>query len=253
MATATHSHPRTAKDALAAYLAQAGPINWNGGQRLTLSAGVTAQCSALDKGQIYALFFYNSAANDNNATVTVTWSNSQPPVNVTVPGTTGGQGLASLFLVSGDDTTTVSASISTSQPNAFVDTWIGSVRMPTNTTGLTNLPLPINGVPQPFYGYRRYYAVPPSAWQQLIIQSKITQFISVQFQENFATVNIVNATSQAPQLVTAVGTAQKQFAINTVQNQTLSVFLQGNGTQWVWMNADSQQDSQFATISLQPV
>jgi hypothetical protein len=48
------------------------------------------------------------------------------------------------------------------QPNAQVQCWIGSVRMPTNTAGLNNQPLPDNGTTLPFAQYDRYYAVPPS-------------------------------------------------------------------------------------------
>lgn len=62
----------------------AAQINWNGGQRITLTAGDTATCTALSPGQLYGIFIYNSAQNDNNSTVSVNWSNSQPPVPITV-------------------------------------------------------------------------------------------------------------------------------------------------------------------------
>jgi hypothetical protein len=87
-------------------------IDWNGGQLIALNPGDTATCAGgLNTGQIYAIFLYNSAGNDANAPVNVVWSNSQPPVPVTVPGTTANQGLAALCFVSGDDTNTVSISL----------------------------------------------------------------------------------------------------------------------------------------------
>lgn len=227
-------------------------INWDGGQRLTLQNGQTATCKALHAGQLYCLFLYNSAGADKNIPVTVVWSNSQPPQLVTVPGTTADQGLATLVFVSGNDTNSVSVSI-TNTLNASIDCWIGSVEMPTNTSGLQNAPLPNNGVPQPFTKYRRYYAVVPASWHQLTIESDIQQFISVQFSESFATVYIVNPTQTPTQNVVALGSTSDQYKIVTPsgQPQLLTYSFQGNGTQLVWLDADSQQDSLNATLKLQ--
>jgi hypothetical protein len=242
--------------------------NWDGGQLSTLSAGTTLSCDSLNRGQIYGIFFYNAAENDTSARVLVTWSNStqNPPVPVTVPGTTLGQGLAAVALVSGNDTGSVSVSMSSDQGNAQVQCWIGSVGTPTNTTGINNSQMPLNGQPQPFSKYDRYFAVPPSEWCTLTINSPdITQFISLQFQENYATVYIVNPTQSGtdshifpitPSIIegpVSKGTYSIVTPPASQPAQTLSVSLQGDGTQWVWMNADSPQDSSSATISLQPL
>ena len=233
-----------------------GAINWNGGQRITLRAGQTATCTTLNPGQIYAVFMYNSTQNDTNGTVNIVWSNSQPPVSVTVPGTTANAGLASLAFVSGTDTQTVSVSLGTNAGIAQIDLWLGSVSMPIDTSGLNNQQLPINGQPQEFNKYTRYFAVPPSSWQQLTIVSVITQFISVQFTSAKAAVYVVNETSNGllPGQVVSMGptaSASGNVTINAVTIQSIQGNLQGDGAQWVWMNADSQQDSQEATISLQ--
>ena len=156
-------------------------INWNGGQKIMLQEGSIAIANGvLQQGQLYAIFLYNSSLADHNVNVSIFWSNSQPPAIVSVPGTTANQGPASVVLVSGNDTNTVSVSI-TNTPNSSIDCWLGSVGMPTDTSGLNNQRLPSNGVEQPFAGYDRYYAVPPPTWQQLTIGSNIAQFISVQF------------------------------------------------------------------------
>src|SRR3954453_16538311 len=131
--------------------------NWDGGQVSNLASNQTLTCTTLSQGQLYGLFLYNAAGNDNNATVFVTVGN-QAPKPVTIPGTTGGQGLASIVLVSGNDSTTVSVAM-LNQPNAQVQCWIGSVRMPTNTAGLNNQSLPANGSIHPFAQHDRYYAV----------------------------------------------------------------------------------------------
>ena len=41
------------------------------------------------------------------------------------------------------------------------------------------------------------------------------------------------------------------ITITTSQIQSITENLQGDGSQWVWMDADSQQNSQSATIALQ--
>lgn len=231
-------------------------INWNGGQRITLRAGDTATCTTLSPGQLYAIFVYNSAQNETIARVNVVWSNSQPPVSITVPGTTDNAGLASVGFVSGTDTQTVAVSLPSNAGIAQVEIWMGSVSMPIDTSGLNNQPLPADGNPYPFAKYTRYYAVPPSSWYQLTIVSVITQFIAVQFRSQKAIVFVVNETSNGllPGQVTNMGptaSAAGAVTIMAVTIQSIQSNLQGDGSQWVWMDADSQQNSEKATISLQ--
>lgn len=228
-------------------------INWNGGQRITLYAGQTARCVSLSYGQLYGIFMYNSAQNQTTATVNVVWTNSQPPQPVTVPGTTANAGLGSVLFVSGADTQTLSISLPTNAGLAQVDIWLGSVSMPTDTSGLNNQQLPINGEPQSFDKYTRYYTAPPSSWQQLVIRSPVQQFIAVQFREANAVVYVV---SEGPNgllngQVTGVGAAATAFKTVETSQQSVTSNLFGDGSQWIWMNADSQQDSDGTTISLQ--
>jgi hypothetical protein len=227
-------------------------IDWNGGQVVTLKQGDTATCSGgLNPGQLYALFFYNSAGNDANAPVNVVWSNSSPPVKVTVPGTTANQGLAALCFVSGDDTNTVSISLGQTSQGAQVTAFIGSVKMPVNTSGINNVALPLDGKFHSFTAFTRYYAVPASHWYDGTLQSNINQFISVQFKESAATVNIVNKLVDPSNVIKYAGTCQPQVTINAVAGQTYEWSLQGNGSQIVWINADSCQNSQTASIAVQ--
>ena len=228
-------------------------INWNGGQLINLKAGDTATCAGgLNPDQIYAIFLYNSANNDANAPVNVVWSNSQPPVLVTVPGTTANQGLAALCFVSGDDTNTVSISLGQSAPGTQVQAFLGSVKMPVDTSGINNVGLPLDGQNHAFQAFTRFYAVPQSHWYSGQIQSNINQFISVQFKEASAVVNIVNQLVDPSNVVKYAGPSSKDaVTINPSSSQTLTWNFQGNGTQLVWMNADSVQNSQTATISVQ--
>jgi len=237
----------TPDDVLKSY----GAINWNGGQLITLNGGDTATCQNLNAGQLYALFFYNSAGNDTDAPVRVVWSQSSPPVAVTVPGTTANQGLAALCFVSGDDTNTVSASLTSGQPGVQVQAFIGSVKMPVDTSGISNQQLPLDGKPHSFTKFTRYYAVPKSTWYSGYIQSNINQFISVQFKENAADVYIVNCTMDPANVVKFAGNTQPLVRVQQIKNQQISFDLQGNGRQIVWINADSIQNSQNAVISVQ--
>jgi methylmalonyl-CoA mutase N-terminal domain/subunit len=228
--------------------------NWDQGQVSTLKQGQTLTCTTLAGGQIYGIILYNNQGNDQNATVNVVTSNSTQPVSVTVPGTTGNAGLASVVLVSGTDTSTVSISITASSAAPSVLAWLGSVSMPINTQGLTNLKLQSNGQKQPFAQCYRYFTVPASSWQALTITSSITQFVSIQFQENFATVYICNPGPNAAAAVTPIGPSvvgKYTTVLGTTPPQTISTNLFGNGTQWVWMSADSSQNSSAATIALQ--
>ena len=231
-------------------------INWNGGQRITLRAGDTATCMNLNPGQLYAVFMYNSTQNDTNGKVFVNWSNSSPPVAVTIPGTTANAGLSSLAFVSGNDTQTISVSLPTDAGIAQIDLWLGSVSMPIDTSGINNAPLPIDGNPQDFSKYDRYYCVPPSSWNQVTIRSDQTAFISVQFTESLAVVNINREPPPGllpAQIVTCGPTASAPGTIsrNSTGNNSIQYSIFGNGNQYVWMNAASDQDSETATISLQ--
>ena len=227
-------------------------VAWNDGRLINLKGGDTATCAGgLNPGQLYSLFFYNSAGNDADAVVNVVWSNSQPPVPVVVPGTTGNQGLSALCFVSGDDTNTVSASLSSSASGVQVQAFIGSVKMPTNTAGIQNKQMPLDGQAHQFDKFTRYYAVLASHWYQAYLRSNINQFISVQFKENSAVVNIVNQVSEPGNVVKYAGNTKDLVKINSVTTQTLPWTLQGNGRQIVWINADSCQNAQTAEISMQ--
>lgn len=225
--------------------------NWNDGKLITLKPGDTATCTDLNSGQLYGLVFYNSASADTSTTVSVIWSNSQPPAIVQIPGTTGNQGLGSVLFVNGSDTTTISAAVLQNNPGAQIECYIASVKMPTNTAGINNLALPSDGQAHSFNKFTRYYSVIASHWYQAQLQSNINQFTAIQFSEQHATVTVVNQVVDPSILVTAVGMAQKQYTIAAVPYQNYSWSLQGNGQQMVFVNASSAQDSAAATISLQ--
>jgi hypothetical protein len=228
-------------------------IEWNDGRLITMKGGDTATCKGnLNAGQIYALFFYNSANNQADAPVNVVWSNSQPPVSVTVPGTTANQGLASLLFVSGSDTNTISASLSAKDPGVQIQAFIGSVKMPVNTHGINNWQLPADGEPHAFDKFTRYFTVPASHWYEGTISSDVNQFITVQFQEKKAVVNVVNQLSDPNLNIYYAGKlAQPAVEVNSSTHQYINWPLQGNGGQFVWINADSVLNSKGSTIALQ--
>jgi hypothetical protein len=219
-----------------------------------MNPGDTATCAGgLNSGQLYGLFFYNSAGADSDAIINVVWSNSHAPAQIVVPGTTANQGLASVLFVSGNDTSTVSAAMLDNQPGTQVQCFIGSVKMPTGP-GLNNQQLSTDGATNPFQAFTRFYCVPQSHWYAGTITSNINQFITVQFSEHAATVLVINAmqkydTQNPPPTVHAVGSAS--FQVSSTTRQSLSWSMQGNGGQMVWINADSIQNSQTASISLQ--
>lgn len=227
-------------------------INWNDGRLIELEQGDTASClGGLNAGQIYALFFYNAAQNEAATNVQVVWSNSQAPVSVSVPGTTQKQGLAALCFVSGNDTSTISAAVNQAQPGAKIQAFIGSVKMPINTAGITNRQLPLDGHVYPFQHFTRFYTVPQSHWYSGQITSDINQFTSVQFTESKARVSIVNKLVDPSNVIKFAGNCEQDVTIEAVDHQTLAWNFQGNGSQTVWINADSIQNSKSATIAVQ--
>lgn len=229
-------------------------INWNNGQLITLGQGDTATCTGgLNQGQIYGLFFYNSAGRDSDTSVTITGSNSLPPIKVTVPGITSNQGLAAICFVSGDDTTTIAASVLPDQTGASITAFIGSVKMPMDPTGMSNLPLQLDGKTYAFNKFTRYYAVPASHWYAATISSNINMFVCVEFMEDNARVLGVNASADGINNVVAYygPSAPGCVKVETNPYQSQQWYLQGNGRQTVWINADSVQNSQTASISVQ--
>lgn len=227
-------------------------IDWTQGQLVNLKPGDTAASTgSLNQGQLYCLFFYNVAGNDAGANVSVVWSNSEPPVLVHVPGTTGNQGLAALCFVNGDQTNSVSAAVLQNQPGVQLQAFIGSVKMPVNTSGINNVPLPLDGQNHAFTKFTRYYAVPASHWYAGQVRSDVNQFISVQFAEQRAAVNVVNSLVDPGTQIFYAGNSQSFVTTKISKTQTISWSLQGNGQQLVWINADSIQNSQNAAISVQ--
>ncbi|AXT60896.1 hypothetical protein D1816_11240 [Aquimarina sp. AD10] len=227
-------------------------INWNNGRLIELGEGDTATSNgSLNNGQLYCLFFYNAAGNDASTTLQVVWSNSQPPVSVTVPGTTMNQGLAALCFIDGSQTNTVSIAITNGNQGAKIQAFIGSVKMPIDTNGINNKKLPLNGENQSFEKFTRFYAVPESHWYSGQIQSNINQFTAVQFAERSAEVIIVNKLVNPDTVIKYAGDAKDFVTITTSDTQTSPFNLQGNGQQLVWINADSTQNSNQAYISVQ--
>jgi hypothetical protein len=140
-----------------------------------------AQCQRCIVPRLRKLVVGTAAdGNDANAPVNVVWSNSQPPVPVMVPGTTANQGLAALCFVSGDDTNTVSISLGQSSSGTQVQAFLGSVKMPVNTSGIQNVALPLDGQNHSFHAFTRFFAVPQSHWYSGQLQSDIIHFGTVQ-------------------------------------------------------------------------
>ena len=225
-------------------------VDWTNGQLVKLGPGDTARCNGgLNPGQIYALFFYNTATADATANVTVDAGNGIDPVSFDVGGTTSQQGPASLCFVWGDDTNTVSASVK-NDSGVSLAAFIGSVKMPVDTAGINNQPLAADGQYHPFDKFTRYYIVPEAHKYKLSIKSNINQFISVQFVSKKAAVYLVNSAGD-PGAVNYVGQSNKYVEVTPYPGHILEKFITGTGAQFVWINADSCQDATDAAIALQ--
>jgi hypothetical protein len=229
-------------------------FNWNDGSLIVLSAGQTAKCENLVKGQLYAILIYNTSQTDVDAVVTVVWSNNVPPSKITVRGTTGTGSSANFVFVSGSDTDFISISLGPSSA-ASITACVLSTTMPLNTTGINNAALTNDGLFYPFEKYDRYYTEPSTGWRSVTIESSLNQFICLQMLESAATIVLVNfGAGLADGQVKTFGPTAGQAGtvnINNFPYQTYSVDIQGNGEAWVFMNGDSQQNSKDAQIALQ--
>lgn len=119
-------------------------------------------------------------------------------------------------------------------------------------SGINNQQLPLDGNQHDFNKFTRYYAVPASHWYSGQIQSDINQFICVQFKEYQAVVYIVNQLVDPSTVIKYAGNSKDLVTVQSSTTQSISFNFQGNaGQQYVWMNADSVQNSGDASIVVQ--
>lgn len=233
--------------------------NWDDGRLVTVTPGSTYTCTNVQNAAT-GIFLYNASNTDHDISLWVTTANVAAPVKVTVPGTTGQQGLATIVAVNGSVTGTVSVSMDATQPsNSQVQAFLGSTAFPINTAGITNTSLPTNGSTQSFQKFTRFYDVPASTWYSLTLTSNVTQFLCAQFAGSASGFTVYclnpgpNAAASVVQADPNNPVAVKFVVPTSGQEQKLQQNLFGNGQQYVWINADSIQNSQSATISLQQI
>ncbi|GAA4892934.1 hypothetical protein GCM10023333_27740 [Ferrimonas pelagia] len=235
---------------------EAGIIGWDDGRLLELNYGQTATCTSLKQGQLYAVIIYNASASDHDIPISLVWSNSQLPENMTIPGTKNAQGPASVVLVSGNDTATVSISISTAS-NATVQMWILSVSMPSTPRQNLDYRQVKEGVELPLLKAKNYFAVAKSNWHQVTIENKYNQAFILQIQNHQAIIYIINPTKNPQVNVIPVGTVKegKHYQIKRPnkleQPQRLQILYQGNGSQVIWTSLSSEQNSKHTKLILQ--
>lgn len=222
---------------------------------MTLQGGQSARCAALTKGELYVALLYNVSPNDQNADVIVVWSNDIPPAHVTLPGTAAGQGTAAMVFVSGTDTDFLTLSLGATS-TAMVEAVLVSTTMPTNTTGLVDAVLPADGQMHAFPKHTRFHAVPPTGWSQLTIEDVNSQFLSFQILRDKAIVRVLNlATGLYDGQLRIFGDTASAKGVVETQEISYQSFVDpavhGDGQTWVWMSADSTQNSINAKIGLQ--
>jgi hypothetical protein len=245
---------------MATFISAASAGNWDDGRLVTLTVNPGSNsyvCNTIQNAAT-ALFLYNSANTDHDTLVTVVTSNQVQPVIVTVPGTTGNQGLATIVLINGSTTNSVTLSMTIGQPaDSQIQAFLGSVAFPINTAGINNIALPENGAVQNFNKFTRFYDVPASTWYQLALTSNVTQFFCTQFGQGGGVVNIYclnpgpNPVASVVQADAANPVPYKLILPTSGVPQKIVTSIFGNGLQMVWINADSVNNSQSATIALQ--
>ncbi|WP_332400423.1 hypothetical protein [Vibrio metschnikovii] len=231
-------------------------INWDDGRLIELEAGQTASCTSLVSGQMYCVVVYNLSQHDRNVELTVTWSNQQPPATLIVPGTTAGEGNASLILISGSDTSTISISI-TQGNGGKLECWLVSTSMPTNFLGLESKELPVDGGTHHLPKQLIYHSIMNNGWYQLTIVNKRTQSFVIQVSSQQLIIFVVNPVEHPNLNFLALGSVQEgkqyllQMPTSGEQPQYSKALIQGRGEQLIWFGASSHQDLENTIISLQ--
>jgi hypothetical protein len=234
--------------------------NWDDGRLVSLTP-VSPQNSYLCtniQNAATAMFLYNASGNDHDILVNVKTSNMVAPATVRVPGTTGNQGLATIVAINGTTTTDASLTMNPGQPSGtIVQAFLASLAFPMGGS-IPNQQLPDNGALQRFGKFCRFYNALASTWYSLTLQSNVYQFMCAQFGpgQNAMTIYCLNPGPNAASNVVQAdpqNPVKVQFITpdpSTPQQQIVRSIFGNGGQQLVWINADSIQDSQNATVAL---
>ena len=234
--------------------------NWNDGGCviLTPNPGSNSYSCADLKGCVTALVMYNVSNADHDISVVIGTNCPTPPQTVTVPGTTGGQGLATIVVINGAVISAVTLSMNASQNgDSKIKAFLASLALP--QSGITNTQLPADGRQNPFPQFTRFFYYLACAWYGLILKNTATQFLCAQFGPDPADMTLycvnpgpdarlekyivqLDAANPGPvRFVTPSPSGSKQILLQDIPCQ--------NGKQLVWVNVDSASDSQNALIS----
>jgi hypothetical protein len=231
-------------------------INWDDGRLIELEEGQTASCTSLVPGQMYCVVVYNISEHDRNVELRTTWSNQQPPATLIVPGTTAGEGNASLILVSGSDTSTIAISI-TQGNGGKLECWLISTSMPTNVQGLERKELPTDGAAHHMPKRLLYQSVLNSGWYHLTIINKQMQSFVIQVSTQQLIIFVINPLEHPNINLLALGSVEEgkqyllQMPVSGKQPQHSNVLIQGKGEELIWFGSSSRQDLENAVLSLQ--
>jgi hypothetical protein len=230
--------------------------SWSIGERIELREGQTITCTSLFPKRIYCVLIYNTSKNDRNVFLDINWSNQQAPKKMTIPGSENKQGDASIILVSGNDTSTISLSITTGNG--------GKIECQLVSTAIhkPSLTLPIrriiaNGKKYIIEKYQHYIGRINRGWYHLTLENRISQSVILQIQHHQIIIYILNPTQAALFNITSVGsiTKNKDYLIQRSdfegQPQRIEVLIQGNEETIIWVGASSKQALNNTTLALQ--
>lgn len=215
-------------------------MNWDDGRLLELADGSTATASKLSEKRVYSVFFRNPG----NFDVQVSVKGKPGTTTVAV-----GAGEYAIVLVTATTTLTVSP-----QPPveaiSTIKALLGSVDLPTNSSGLTNSEL-TTGVTSDFAEYSRFYAVPPSSKHRLtVVQPKQDgNLVIVELRRGSARVLVLNTVKEPhdPHVFVLGGVPYDVVKGDRILDEEFY----GDGQQFVWMNANRSEQSLIQLVEAQ--
>ncbi|ALQ10015.1 hypothetical protein D172_018175 (plasmid) [Pseudoalteromonas sp. Bsw20308] len=230
--------------------------SWSIGERVELCEGQTITCTSLFPKRIYCVLIYNMSKNDRNVFLDVNWSNQQAPKKMTIPGSENKQGDASLILVSGNDTSTISLSI-TSGNGGQIECFLLSTAIESPSPNLPIRHIVTGGKRYIVEKYQHYLGLINRGWYHLTLENKISQSVVLQIQHHQVIIYILNPTQTPLFNITSVGsiTKNKDYLIQRAdfegQPQRIEVLIQGNEETIMWVGASSKQALNNTTLALQ--
>lgn len=150
---------------------QASTVINNGGKQ-TLNTGDSVRFTDLPN-QLVAIAVYNN--NGNNGVFRIAYDGQRPVSRTMASVEPGVGGFGYIYFIDPSQTQSYDVSISVptgaGEAEVSLDVYLISLMFPTDTSGVSNQPIALDGSPTRFKGYSRSYCTPQLAWYNVVVHA----------------------------------------------------------------------------------